>query len=371
VSAFLNGFLNVAIVLFVLVALVVLHELGHFLVARRAGVLVHEFGIGFPPRARVLHRGRETLYTLNWLPLGGFVRLEGENGDSDDPRSFGRQPLRTQTLILLAGVLMNLVCAWLIFTMVAGFADPSATIPLDYVFPGSPAAQAGLVGSADTIGGPQVRTGDTILGFNGQKFAYFDALQNDPLAYPSKHLGQRIEVTVQHADGSISNVTIQLRSAAEVTPTTPALGVAALTRGIGPYITRNPIDAVVTGLRRTWDATTLIINALGNLIPNLSNPQVEGPIGIVSTVGTVRTQAPPVFLIYLVGLLSANLAIINALPFPPLDGGRIVMGWIKAAARGRLSAHAEQATYLVGFGLLFAFIIYISFFDLTRLGGGG
>ena len=165
--AILNGVLNVAIVLLILVVLVVVHELGHFLVARRAGVLVHEFGVGFPPRAAVLHRGTDTLYTLNWLPLGGFVRLEGEDGGSTDPRSFGRQPLRIQTVILIAGVAMNLICAWVIFAFVAGFADPSATIPVNYVFPGSPAAGAGLVAAADTPTGPAVRTGDTLLGFDG------------------------------------------------------------------------------------------------------------------------------------------------------------------------------------------------------------
>jgi regulator of sigma E protease len=130
-----DGVLNVALVLFILVVLVVIHELGHFITARRAGVRVHEFGIGFPPRARIFARDSETIYTLNWLPLGGFVRLEGEDGDSEDPRSFSRQPLRTRLLILLAGVGMNLLLAFVIFWGIAGFADPSSTVRIGYVQP--------------------------------------------------------------------------------------------------------------------------------------------------------------------------------------------------------------------------------------------
>src|SRR4249920_497743 len=102
-----NAALNIGTVLVILVALVVAHEFGHFVMARVANVRVHEFGIGLPPRALTYHRGRETAYTLNWLPLGGFVRLEGEDGDSGDPRSFSSQPLSVRTIILVAGVLVN------------------------------------------------------------------------------------------------------------------------------------------------------------------------------------------------------------------------------------------------------------------------
>ncbi|HEX5451275.1 MAG TPA: M50 family metallopeptidase [Candidatus Limnocylindrales bacterium] len=369
----LDALLNIAIVLAILVALVVVHEFGHFLVAKRAGVLVHEFGIGFPPRAAILHRGQETLFTLNWLPLGGFVRLEGEDGDSADPRSFSRQPMRIQTTILVAGVAMNLLAAWLIFALVAGLDDPTVTIPVDYVFPDTPAAQVGLVGARDSAdqGAQVVRSGDVIVGYDGQRFAYFDALQNDPLEYPGEHAGQRIVLDVRHADGNVEHIPVQLRGPEAAANGQPTLGIVARSRGIGDALQRNPVDAAATGLRRTVQASGLILGALRDLVTNITQPQVSGPIGIVSAVGTVRSEAPPIFLVYLVGLLSANLAIVNILPFPPLDGGRIVMGWIKAVVHGRLSVDAERATYLVGFALLLAFIVYISFFDLQRLGGGG
>ncbi len=91
-----DGLINIVLLLVILVALVVIHEFGHFAMARAAGVRVHEFGVGFPPRARILHRGKDTVYTLNWLPIGGFVRLEGEEGESEDPRAFVNQRLRTR-----------------------------------------------------------------------------------------------------------------------------------------------------------------------------------------------------------------------------------------------------------------------------------
>ncbi len=120
-----NGLLNVVILLAVLVVLVVIHEFGHFIVARRAGVTVHEFGIGFPPRALTFAKDKKgTIYTLNWLPIGGFVRMEGEEGESDDPNAFVHRKLSTRLTILLAGVTMNLLLALVLMIGIAGFARP-------------------------------------------------------------------------------------------------------------------------------------------------------------------------------------------------------------------------------------------------------
>ena len=143
----IDSLLDIVILLAILVGLVLVHELGHFVLARRAGVKVHEFGIGFPPRAAILHRGPETIYSLNWLPIGGFVRLEGEDGESVDPRAFVNQRLRTRLGILFAGVAINFLLAWVIFSGIALFADPVMNVRIGTVTPDSPAAAAGLVGS--------------------------------------------------------------------------------------------------------------------------------------------------------------------------------------------------------------------------------
>ena len=123
-TAIIQSAITIFLFFFILGSLVVIHELGHFITARLAGVRVLEFGIGFPPRAKVLRSKGETLYTLNWLPIGGFVRLEGEDGDSDDPRSFVRARLPVKLIILVAGVAMNLVLAFAIFVLIAWLATP-------------------------------------------------------------------------------------------------------------------------------------------------------------------------------------------------------------------------------------------------------
>src|SRR3954453_16633513 len=170
--AVIQSIITIVIFIVMLGALVVIHELGHFITARLAGIRVHEFGIGFPPRARVLRSHGETLYTLNWLPIGGVVRLEGEDGDSGDPRSFGRAPLAIRLVVLLAGVVMNLLLAFLIFTATAWFPGSAVELQFPSVQADSPAAAAGLRGgealvSIDgryydqfRIGGPGEMLGD-------------------------------------------------------------------------------------------------------------------------------------------------------------------------------------------------------------------
>ena len=141
-TGFVQSIITIVLFIAILGVLVVIHELGHFVTARLAGVRVLEFGLGFPPRAKVLRSHGETLYTLNWLPIGGFVRLEGEDGDSDDERSFVRAPLPIKLVILIAGVVMNLLLAFAIFFAIFAFAYPAWTLTLNEVQVGSPAAAA-------------------------------------------------------------------------------------------------------------------------------------------------------------------------------------------------------------------------------------
>ena len=144
-TGFIQSIITILAFILILGGLVIIHEVGHFVTARLAKVKVLEFGIGFPPRAKVLRSGGETLYTLNWLPIGGFVKLEGEDGnDADDPRSFAAQRYLTKMLILVAGVAMNIALAFVIFTGIAWLASPSVGVRFFEVQPGSPAAMAGL-----------------------------------------------------------------------------------------------------------------------------------------------------------------------------------------------------------------------------------
>jgi regulator of sigma E protease len=369
-----NGLIDVLILLVILVALVVIHELGHFLVARRAGVTVHEFGVGFPPRAKVLGTDKKgTIYTLNWLPIGGFVRLEGEEGDSDDPRSFVRQRLPTRLAILLAGVVMNAILAFVLLTLIAAFADPSSTVRVLSVQPGSPAEQAGLrggqqVGTTTDGDGNEIPlyddSGDLILAVDGRRFAWFD-LPDGPQAatlYVRERPATQVTLTVQRNDGSVVDLVGTTRSAADIAAGAGPLGFIPQYQP-GPTINRDFVASLGVGFQRTLDAATLIVRALGDFVNNLTNPQISGPVGIVSAIGVVRTSAPPVFMIYFIALLSANLAVVNALPLPPLDGGRVAVSLVQAAAGNRVSTAAERFVYFWGFVLLMALLAWVTLFD--------
>ncbi|MBA2254089.1 MAG: RIP metalloprotease, partial [Chloroflexi bacterium] len=215
--------------------------------------------------------------------------------------------------------------------------------------------------------------GDTIIAVDGQRFSWFDAspagVPDGILRYLRSHAGQTVILTVKQADGSVDERTVTLRGA-EAAATEGALGIqtAAFPPG-GETLERDAISAIGVGLDRTVKASTLILDGLRQLVTNLSNPPVSGPIGIVQTVGVVRTEFPPVFLVYLIALLSANLAVVNVLPFPPMDGGRLAVAVVQAVSGNRVSLAAERAIYLTGFVLLMALLVWISYFDIIRSGG--
>lgn len=361
----------ITIVLFVLIlgVLVVIHELGHFVTARLANVRVLEFGIGFPPRAKVLRAKGETLYTLNWLPIGGFVKLEGEDGNAaDDPRSFASQGLLTKLAILVAGVVMNVFLAFVIFTGIAWLATPLVGVRFHDVQAGSPAASAGLV------------PGDAILALDGQRYEFYgDQSILDGLR---GRAGETVVLTIAHEDGSRAEVPVTLRPPAEINENQGALGIASTPDQPfeayfpGDYTGRDLPAAVGIGGRETVRALGLILNGLGALVGSFAAdptapPPVAGPVGIATQIGDVFWNAGPILTLYVAGILSANLALVNVLPFPPLDGGRMLVIVLKRVFGTRISVRAEQLTYLVGFIFLFAFIIWVTGFDIVRELSGG
>jgi regulator of sigma E protease len=361
----------ITIVLFILIlgVLVVIHELGHFVTARLARVRVLEFGIGFPPRAKVLRRQGETLYTLNWLPLGGFVKLEGEDGnDAEDPRSFAAQRLPTKLLILIAGVAMNVVLSFAIFTGIAWLATPYVGVRFQTVQEGSPAARAGLVG------------GDAIVAVNGQKFEFFG---NESILDGVRAMaGQTVVLTVDHPDGIRQDLPVALRPPTEVNDKQGALGISSTKDApFEAYFFNETTGhdlptAVAIGTRETGRALGLILGGLGALVSSFaanptSAPPVSGPIGIATQIGDVFWNAGAIMTLYVAGILSANLALVNILPFPPLDGGRMLVITLKRVFGQRISLRAERLTYVVGFVFLFAFIIWITGFDIVRSLGAG
>jgi regulator of sigma E protease len=354
-------FTIVAIVLFVVVlgGIVLIHELGHYLTARALGVRVLEFGIGFPPRAKVLRSKGETLWTLNWLPIGGFVRLEGEDGDAaDDPRSFAAKPLRVRLAILVAGVAMNIALAFAIFFLIALLATPVFGVKIGLIEAGSPAEAAGLV------------VGDEIYSVAGERFDLFGG-RSVPQGLRS-HAGQTVEVGVRHADGSQTTVSATLRPKADISDTRGALGVGKLEQTY-EYVGHDlGTSAGIAGSELgRWGG--LIIGGLGQLIDGLikdptAPPPAAGPIGIAVSLADIFLSVGPIVTLYVAGILSVNLGVVNILPFPPLDGGRSAVLIIKRLFGARVSLRAERLTYAVGFVFLIAFILWISGFDIARLG---
>ncbi len=400
----MSGLFDVAasILLFILVlgGLVIVHELGHFVTARLARVRVLEFGVGFPPRAKSLGRGGVsaddtasyrlrraeaieqaqgdperleailespedppgTLYTLNWLPIGGFVKLEDENGgDSGDPRSFGRARLSTKLVILVAGVAMNLLVSFVIFTGIAMVGEPALGVTFSEVVAGSPAEGAGL------------QAGDTLTSINGVRYSVFD--QQFPTDDLRALAGQAVVLGILHADGSSEDVTVTLRIPAS--PDEGALGVGGLAGAQLEAIRYGPGEAIAVGAKRTAEAFGMILDGLGQIGRSIvtdptAAPPASGPVGIAGQLSSVLADLGPLYLLYMIGILSANLALVNVLPFPPLDGGRMLMLVLKALPGGkRISLRAEQLTYAVGFVFLFAFLIWITVFDVIRQVGGG
>jgi regulator of sigma E protease len=392
------------ILLFIVVlgGIVLFHEFGHFVTARLARVRVLEFGVGFPPRAKVMTTGRAakdevarweaqrdaarlaagddaealaavdamappigTEYTLNWLPIGGFVKLEGEDGDQDqNPRSFVRARLPIKLVILVAGVFMNLVLSMAIFTGIAWLATPYLGVRFTLVDPGSPAAGAGLV------------VGDELVAVNGIRYDFYSegpSITEDLHA----HAGQTVTLSIRHADGTSADVSVKLRSLAEIPPDKGALGVG-VQQLILPESTGRPLDqAARIGVNETFRWFGLILSGLSDLGHSIvSNPTaappVSGPVGIATSLGDVFRNSGPIMTLYVAGILSANLALVNFLPFPPLDGGRMLVIVLKAIPRygAKISIRAERLTYAVGFMALFGFLIWVTVFDVIRQVGG-
>ena len=257
-TGFIQSIITIVAFILILGGLVIIHELGHFVTARLAKVKVLEFGIGFPPRAKVLRSKGETLYTLNWLPIGGFVKLEGEDGnDADDPRSFAAQRYLTKMLILVAGVAMNIVLAFAIFTAIAWLASPLVGVRFFEVQPGSPAAAAGL------------QAGDAIVAVDGERYQFIAG--TTALTGLRDRAGETVVLTIDDRAGARRDVAVTLRSEAEINAEQGALGISGATKPFEAYFRASTRQhdlpsAVQIGVSETVRWMGLIVGGLASLV---------------------------------------------------------------------------------------------------------
>jgi len=344
---------TVAIFLIILGILVFVHEFGHFICARKLGMKVEEFGFGFPPKIWSKTGKDGVVYSINTIPLGGFCKIKGEDGENrNEPDSFASKKPWRRAIVLTAGVAMNfLLCAFLLSIgfliglptqvdseMVEQGIVQNYKMQVVGVLEGLPAQKAGL------------ETGDMIVSVNGNKFSSIKNL-ND---YTKDKLGQTLSYEINRK-GEIITKDLEI---VQIDGGKTGIGVSISETGIVRY----PVHlAVYEGFKLTGKLTKLYVVAFYDIIKNLivgkpMGVQVSGPVAKLGFM----------YLLQLVALLSLNLAIINILPFPALDGGRLLFLAIEKIRRKPVSQKVESTIHTIGFALLMILIIVVTFQDVLR-----
>ncbi len=365
--------------LIMFVALVVVHEWGHYVAARRNKIDVEEFGIGFPPKAMTLKKRHGTEFTLNWLPLGGFVKLKGEHDADTEPGTYGAAPLWAKVKVMTAGVGMNLLVAFILLTILALTGMPKLlenqfTIASDtkyvrsdvlvgLVAEGSPAEKAGL------------ERNDVLVSLTapGQEPQFINSSEGFPNT-TKQFAGQEIIVTYKR-EGVERQATAQLE-------TEQAVQESRKTEDPKGYLGIIPTDYTIQ--RSTWSApvvalgfmvqgTVQTLNGLGTALGNLftgnaseASKQVSGPVGIFVVLQR-GSELGIGFVLMIIALISLTLAIMNALPIPALDGGRLFVTLLYRALRKPLTPKAEEWIHGTGFVALMVLFVLITIVDVGRL----
>jgi regulator of sigma E protease len=337
----------------ILVSLVVAHELAHFATAKLFGVHVLEFGIGFPPRIFGRRFG-ETEYTVNWLPIGGFVRLLGEE-DPSDPRSLAARPAWQRLIVLISGSVINLLLPIVLFAfaLTIPHEESVARAQIAAVAADSPAAAAGL------------QPGDLLLEIDGRDTKnVLEAGRQIRL-----NTGRDTEVRIRRGNEEMTvNVTPRWAPPAGQGPTGIQIAPQA------PFtetVSQMPWESLPNGARMTVDTMILARNEVISWVKGGNRPQVAGPVAIAQTTGEIAREGGVSPLLELAALLSVNLGILNLLPLPMLDGGRAFFVLIEVVRRGRRIAPEKEAmVHLVGFVLFIALAIAVTFADINRIVSG-
>ncbi len=357
--------LTIALVIILFSLLVIAHELGHFMVARRNGVKVDEFGLGFPPKlfGKTVNG---TLYSLNLFLFGGFVRLKGEDQADKAQDSLSAQSYRVKSKIVLAGVAVNFSIAYFIILLLMVFGMPSI-LPSGFISVGpikpykieTSALKAVAISKDSAAENAGITTGTEIISVNGTAITSEDQLKS----ITSSNAGNVVEITTRPRGGEPKTLQVQLGSDASK----GYLGLAAQSEQRAFY---NPLVAIIGAIIATFYLAVLTISAFGDFLVGLfSKAQVSnnvaGPVGIVSIFGSVMEYGWRYILAFTASI-SLSLAVINSLPIPALDGGRFALMSITRLGV-KIKPETEALMHWLGFGFLIILIIIVTISDISRL----
>lgn len=362
-------FLLLFVAFFSLIALMVIHEFGHFIIAKHFGVRVEEFGIGYPPRLFGKKMG-DTLYSVNLIPLGAFVKIYGEEGDVDDYRSFSKLAMWKRILIVLGGVIAFWVAAMVIFSVLFSIgaaipisdADVAPGTPVNLtiiaVQPNSPAQLAG------------VEVGDIILHVKNQTSSMSINKVGDFQSFIASDHGNPIDMTIQR-QGKDLDIVVSPRTSASLNQ--GALGVEI--ERLATIIKKYPFyEAPFEGIAFTWQVTIKSLEGIYGVFANLfegqgvpAGAQLAGPIGITIFLANAASYGLGFFL-YFIGSISVLVAIFNLFPIPALDGGKIVFLLIEKVMGKPVPVKWEETLTIIFFMLLISLSLFITVrYDIPRL----
>src|SRR3989344_3550891 len=366
--------MSIIFFIIVLAVLILSHEFGHFIVAKKSGIRVDEFGIGFPPRAWGKKIG-ETIYSINWLPFGGFVRIFGENNeevatDEERKRSFISKPKIVQAAVIAAGIIFNLILAWIIFSIVLTMGIPASTsfVPAEKlesleltvvgVAPDSPADKAGIE-ALDAIVYLRSSRDQITTNLTPELLQEFvRAHSQGPITFGYKKAG---------GEGILET---QIIPQVGIYNDSPAIGVSMDLVGIFKV---NILRAPYEGLLLTSRLTVATLKGYAVIIRDIFIGQgrevlgvISGPVGIAGLVGDAASHGAGSALI-LTAIISISLAIINLIPFPALDGGRLLFLIIEAIKGSPIKPKVAMITNSVGFILLILLLLIVTYSDIAKL----
>ncbi len=331
--------MTIIIAIIMICILIFIHELGHFLAAKACGVKVNEFALGMGPKLLKKQKG-ETLYTLRAIPIGGFCAMEGEDEESDDERAFNNKSAGKKAFILVAGAGMNFILA-LILMIVVTYNMGFATLTVGKVVDGSPAQKAGIM------------AGDELVSVNGTKLDEWNDF-TQIVSADKEH--EALDITIKRGSEEMTFV---------ATPKKDEESGRYIV-GIATEREKSTFKSIVNGPKETINMTKSMYVVLKQLVTGeVSTKDLSGPVGIVYMVDQSASQGLMTFL-YFMAMMSLNLAVINLLPFPALDGGRIIFLIIRKVTGKAITDRTEAVVHMIGMLLLLLLMVYVTWNDIAK-----